>query len=72
MATEKFWTRRFAISFFVALPIFLLGGLYFLMISGLTERSNPIGGLFAWIGLLLAFSPVGALLARFFWLLKKR
>jgi hypothetical protein len=72
MATEKFWTRRFAISFSVALPIFLLGGLYFLMISGLTERSNPIGGLFAWIGLLLAFSPVGALLARFFWLRKKR
>jgi hypothetical protein len=72
MATGKFWTRGFSIGFFVSSPIFLVGGLYFLLISGLTERSNPIGGLFAWIGLLLVLFPAGLILARTLWLRKKR
>ena len=72
MATGRLWTRGFTIGFFLSSPIFLVGGLYFLLISGLTERSNPIGGLFAWIGLLLVLFPAGLLIARSLWLRKRR
>jgi|LakMenEpi03Aug12_release.lakeMendotaPanAssembly.Ray.scaffolds.fasta_scaffold4411409_1 hypothetical protein len=65
MAAAKFWSRGFAFSFGVTFVFGLLGGLYFLMISGLTERSNPIGSVFALVGLLLVLTPFGLLLGRF-------
>lgn len=65
MASKKFWSRGFAISFIVTIVFGLVGGLYFLMIAGLTERSNPIGSVFALVGLLLVLMPVGLLVGRF-------
>jgi hypothetical protein len=43
----------------------LVGGLYFLLIAGLTEASNPIGGVFATVGLALLALPFLLVLARY-------
>ena len=72
MAVVKLWTRGFTISFTVTCVVGILGGLYFLMISGLTERSNPIGSVFAYLGLVLVLSPVGLLIGRFLVLRRRR
>lgn len=72
MATGKYWTRGFVLSFVLTLIFGLVGGLYFLMISGLTERSNPIGSVFALVGLLLILTPIGLLLGRFLALRARR
>ncbi len=65
MANNKLWTGGFTVIFIVVVVFGLLAGLYFLMISGLSERSNPIGSVFALVGLLLVSSPAMLLLGRY-------
>lgn len=64
MATQKFWSRSFIILFAFSALTGLVGGLYFLLIAGLTERSNPIGSVFSTVGVILLLLPWGLLLAR--------
>jgi hypothetical protein len=72
MTVAKFWTGGFVLSFVLTCILGIMGGLYFLMISGLTERSNPLGSVFALTGLLLVLSPLGLWLGRFLVLRSRR
>lgn len=64
----KFWTGGFVLAFVASVFLGIPGGLYFLLIAGLTEASNPIGGLFATIGIALLALPGLVVGARYLWL----
>ncbi len=61
----KFWVVGFTLAFVASVLIGFVGGLYFLLIAGLTEASNPIGGVFATVGLALLALPFLLVLARY-------
>ena len=68
----KFWTLGFGIGFGVAWLVAIIAGGYFLLISGLTEASNPIGAVFSSVGIMFLLSPVLVSVARWLWLLSKK